>query len=74
MLPATGDPLIESLMASSMGAGVLVGLLIAEAALPTGEGRIPDCPRTTSRLPPHESVVSPPTLRHRTDAARARAA
>jgi hypothetical protein len=44
MLPVTGNPLMESLMASSMGAGVLVGLLIADAALPTDAGPVPDYP------------------------------
>ncbi len=44
LLPATGDPLLESLIASSMGAGVLVGLLIADAASPATDSRVPDFP------------------------------
>lgn len=44
MLPSTGDPLVQGLMASSMCAGVLVGLLIADAAVPAGPDAVPDCP------------------------------
>jgi hypothetical protein len=46
MLPITGDSVVQGLMASSMCAGVLVGLLIADAAVPAGPGAIPDCPPT----------------------------
>ena len=44
MLPVTGEPLVESLMASSMTAGVLVGLLIAEAGSRPDPDAIPDSP------------------------------
>jgi hypothetical protein len=44
MLPVTGDPLAQGLMASSMCAGVLVGLLLAQAALPAAADTVPDCP------------------------------
>jgi hypothetical protein len=44
MLPVSGDPLAEGLMASSMSAGVLVGLLIANAALRSEAEAVPDCP------------------------------
>jgi hypothetical protein len=42
MLPISGDPMAEGLMASSMSAGVLVGLLIANAAMGTDPDAIPD--------------------------------
>ena len=42
MLPISGDPLAEGVMASSMSAGVLVGLLIASAAIGTEADAIPD--------------------------------
>lgn len=42
MLPITGDPMAEGLMASSMSAGVLVGLLIASASMGSEPGAIPD--------------------------------
>lgn len=42
MLPISGDPLAEGLMASSMSSGVLVGMLIASAAMGTEPDAIPD--------------------------------
>jgi len=44
MLPIKGDPMAEGLMTSSMFAGVLIGLLIADAALPAESGHVPDAP------------------------------
>jgi hypothetical protein len=44
MLPVTGDAFAQGLMASSMCAGVLVGLLLAQAAVPAGGDAVPDCP------------------------------
>ena len=37
-----GDPVAEGLMASSMSAGVLIGLLIASAAMGSDPDAIPD--------------------------------
>ena len=37
MLPVRGDPLVEASTTMSMAAGVLVGLLIADSALPADE-------------------------------------
>ena len=42
MLPVSGDPMAEGLMAASMSAGVLIGLLIAHAAVGTEPDAIPD--------------------------------
>jgi hypothetical protein len=42
MLPISGDPVAEGLMASSMSAGVLIGLLIASAAMGSDPDAIPD--------------------------------
>lgn len=42
MLPISGDPLAEGLMASAMSAGVLVGLLIAHAGLGADPDALPD--------------------------------
>ena len=44
MLPIQGDPVIETMMTSSMAAGVVVGLLIAGAALRFDPDAIPDFP------------------------------
>jgi len=44
MVPSTGDALVHGLMASAMCAGVLVGLMIADAAAPAGSDTVPDCP------------------------------
>jgi hypothetical protein len=44
MLPIQGDPVVETVMTSSMLSGVLVGLLIAGAALRVEPGAIPDTP------------------------------
>jgi hypothetical protein len=37
MIPVKGDPLVEASTTMSMAAGVLVGLLIADSALPADE-------------------------------------
>lgn len=44
MLPIAGEPVTEALMASSMCAGVLVGLLIADAAQKDRTIVVPDWP------------------------------
>jgi len=44
MLPITGDPVLEALMGSAMSDGVLVGLMIATAALRLGPDEVPDFP------------------------------
>jgi hypothetical protein len=44
MLPIHGDPVIETVMTSSMSAGVVVGLLIAGAAVRFDPDAIPDSP------------------------------
>ena len=44
MLPIEGDPLTEAVMVGSLFSGVLVGLLIAEAALTPGASSVPDFP------------------------------
>lgn len=41
-LPVEGAPLAEAVMTGSMLAGVLAGLLIADAALPADELELPD--------------------------------
>lgn len=52
MVPVKGDPLAEWVMASSMCAGVLIGLLIADAGLPEHPATVPDC------LPPNPCALS----------------
>jgi hypothetical protein len=42
MLPISGDPMAEALMASAMSAGVLVGLLIANSSIDTDSDAVPD--------------------------------
>jgi hypothetical protein len=44
MLPIGGDPVLEAMMQSTMREGVLVGLLIATAALEPEPGAVPDFP------------------------------
>jgi hypothetical protein len=44
MLPIAGDPVFEAVMRSTMCEGVLVGLLIATAALRLESGAVPDFP------------------------------
>ncbi len=44
MLPITGDQVVEALMSSAMSEGVLVGLMIATAALRLGPDEVPDFP------------------------------
>lgn len=44
MLRVEGDPMIMAVTTSSLLAGVLVGLLIADAALGPDVGTVPDCP------------------------------
>lgn len=44
MLPISGDPLAEGLMTSSMCAGVLIGLLLANAAMEADPDAVPDRP------------------------------
>ncbi len=43
MLPISGEPVAEGLMTSSMCAGVLVGLVLADATLPGSPEAFPDC-------------------------------
>jgi hypothetical protein len=46
LVPVKGIPLIEATSVASMAAGVLVGLLIADSALPTQELDFPVAPST----------------------------
>jgi hypothetical protein len=41
LVPVNGDPMLEACTAMSMAAGVLVGLLIADSALPAEELDLP---------------------------------
>lgn len=45
LIPLRGIPVVESTAAASLQAGVLVGLLIADSALPAEEIDLPVCPR-----------------------------
>lgn len=44
MLPIAGDPVLEAVVRSAMAEGVLVGLIIATAALQPEPGAVPDFP------------------------------
>jgi hypothetical protein len=46
LVPVKGLPVIEATSVASMAAGVLVGLLIADSALPTEELDLPVAPST----------------------------